>query len=50
VEVDEITRDMAMIATALAYSETQKKFSGGEPSIPSKWVLSGRAAAMQNSV
>ncbi len=48
-EVDEVTRDMGMIASALAYSRTQKNVSGGETSKPSKWVLSGRAAAMQNS-
>lgn len=50
-ELSEAARDMAMIGAALTYSKKQKAMStaknnGG--SKPSQWVLSGRAAAMQD--
>ncbi len=41
----EVDRDMAMIAAALAYSKKQTA-AIGNGSKPSKWVMSGRAAAM----
>jgi len=49
VESDEVTRDMAVIAAALAYSKKQKVVSAtsiDDRSKPSRWVMSGRAAAM----
>lgn len=50
-EVDKVTRDMAVIGAALAYSKKQKSTSGGVnggAAKPSKWVLSGREALLQN--
>lgn len=50
-EIDETTRDMAMIGAALAYSQKQKAAASAEngaTSKLSKWVLSGREAIMQN--
>ncbi len=52
-EVDETTRDIAVIATALAYSQKKKAVAGadsGSTQMPSQWVLSGRAAAMKDRI
>ncbi len=51
VEPDEVTRDMAVIAAALAYRQKQKTISasastGGAKT--SKWALTGRMAAMNS--
>ena len=46
-EIDEVTRDMAMIASAMAYSKNQKVVHENN-SKPSKWVMANRLA-MSNS-
>ncbi len=50
-EPDEVTRDMAAIAAALAYRQKQKSVSvaaaSGEAKT-SKWALTGRMSAMNN--
>ena len=53
VEADQETRDMAVIAAALAYSEKQKTVSVSNndgQNKTSQWVMSGRAAAMKGRV
>jgi acetyl-CoA carboxylase biotin carboxylase subunit len=50
-EIDEPTRDIAMIAAALAYSKKQKLAPSAENAVGAKtgkWVLSGRESMMQN--
>jgi acetyl-CoA carboxylase biotin carboxylase subunit len=51
-EIDETTRDMALIATALAYSDKQaspnEKAVNASEKTPSRWVLAGRAGVNQN--
>ena len=52
VEADQGTRDMAVIAAAIAYSEKQRTTAvsnnGGQAT--SQWAMSGRAAAMKNRI
>ncbi len=53
VEIDQTTRDIAVIAAALAYTEKKKIMSAidtGTRQIPSQWVLSGRSAAMKGRI
>jgi acetyl-CoA carboxylase biotin carboxylase subunit len=53
VEPDEASRDMAIIAAALAFSNkaaVPAAGATGDTSKPSRWVLSGRSAAMQRGV
>jgi acetyl-CoA carboxylase biotin carboxylase subunit len=49
---DETTRDMAVIAAALAYSQKKTASSAtvGNNSGPSKWVTSGRSAQMNGRI
>lgn len=53
VEADQETCDIAVVAAAIAYSEKQKTATvvnnGGQLS-PSKWLMSGRAAAMKTRI
>ena len=51
-EPDETTRDMAIIAAALAYSQKPKvaASSNNNKTAPSKWALEGRMAALQNRI
>ena len=51
VETDEVTRDMAIIAAALAYSKKQKhavSITKAEQAKPSRWVLASREAMLGN--
>jgi len=51
VVIDEMTRDMAMIGAALAYSSKQKaapSAANGNLTRASKWAMSGREAIRQN--
>lgn len=51
-EVDEETKDLALIAAALVFSEKQKAIAGEicQPQqLVSRWAMAGRKAAMQNS-
>ena len=48
---DAAAHDMAIVAAALAFSKKQRSVSAtvnGDQSKPSKWVMSGREASMQN--
>ncbi len=50
-EVEEVTRDMALIASAVAFSAKGNSSSGGQQKSeikPSRWKLSGRLAAQAN--
>jgi acetyl-CoA carboxylase biotin carboxylase subunit len=48
VESDTVTRDMAIVAAALAFSKKRAAPAvNGNTTKPSKWVLSGREASMQ---
>jgi acetyl-CoA carboxylase biotin carboxylase subunit len=51
-EPDVATRDMAIIAAALAYSQKGKvaASSNNNKPAPSKWALEGRMAALQNRI
>jgi acetyl-CoA carboxylase, biotin carboxylase subunit len=51
IEIDEVTRDMALIASALAFQNRQKagaNETAGNHQKQSRWVMSGRAAAHSN--
>ena len=53
VGADQESRDMAVIAAALAYSEKQKTVSVsnyGRKATTSQWAMSGRAAAMKGLI
>ena len=47
-EIDEETQDLALIASALAFSDRQPEISKTQQTV-SRWVSAGRKAAMQNS-
>ena len=52
-EIDQATRDIAVIAATLAYEQRKQTISSagnGIRSTPSQWVLSGRAAAMKGLI
>ncbi len=52
-EIDQATRDIAVIAATLAYSQRKQIISSadnGARSTPSQWVLSGRAAAKKGRI
>ena len=49
--VDETTRDLAVIAAALAQNKKQNTIAAAEPAINiSRWAMSGRVAAQQNRI
>ncbi len=51
-EIDETSRDLALIATALAFSDKQKSAINQTNNIenaPSRWVIAGRSAVHRNS-
>ena len=53
VEINQETRDIAVIAAALAYSQKKKAMAMADNDsrhAPGQWVLSGRAAAMKDRV
>ncbi len=50
-EIDETTRDLALIAAALAYRGTQKSIAGKpQQATTSNWAMSGRTAAHRNRI
>jgi acetyl-CoA carboxylase biotin carboxylase subunit len=52
-EISETERDMALIASALAFSEKSKTVAGennSHNSKPSRWVMAGRSAAFSNRI
>ncbi len=53
IETKEITRDMALIAAALAYKKIQKVVppnAAGKLSKPSRWIMAGRSAMKTNRI